>query len=107
MLNMCSVVHHHLCLHIQGYRTFYTGKYLNQYGVELAPGGLGHVPPGWDEWAGLKSNSRFYNYSLSINGEEEKHGDDYDNDYLTDVMGRKAADFLDNLDGTNRPNLRL
>ena len=47
----------------------------------------------------LQGNSKFYNYSLSINGEEEKHGDDYENDYLTDVMGRKAADFLDNLDG--------
>ena len=50
-------------------------------------------------WTGLKGNSKFYNYSLSINGEEEKHGDDYESDYLTDVMGRKAADFLDNLDG--------
>ena len=66
---------------------------------EVAPGGIGHVPPGWDAWAALKGNSRYYNYSLSINGEEEKHGDDYENDYLTDVIGRKAEDFLDNVDG--------
>ena len=66
---------------------------------EEAPGGIEHVPPGWDTWAALKGNSKYYNYSLSINGREEKHGDDYDNDYLTDVIGEKSADFLDKLDG--------
>ena len=83
----------------QGYKTFYGGKYLNQYGVDPSPGGIGHVPPGWDEWNALKGNSKYYNYTLSINGKEEKHGDDYENDYLTDVIGRKAAEFLDNLEG--------
>ena len=67
--------------------------------MEPSPGGIGHVPPGWDEWNALKGNSKFYNYTLSINGEEEKHGDDYENDYLMDVIGRKAAEFLDNLEG--------
>jgi len=38
---------------------------------------------------------RYYDYTLSINGKAEKHGDNYENDYLTDVIGRKAADFLD------------
>ena len=28
----------------------------------------------------------YYNYSLSVNGEEEKHGDNYQQDYLTDVI---------------------
>ena len=44
-------------INVQGYATFYAGKYLNQYGAAGA-GGLGHVPPGWDLWAGLKGNSR-------------------------------------------------
>lgn len=81
-------------LKLQGYRTFFAGKYLNQYGKDKA-GGVKHVPPGWDEWHGLVGNSRYYNYTLSVNGEEEVHGDTYEEDYLTDVIGRKAKDFLD------------
>ena len=36
-----------------GYLTFYAGKYLNEYGNKQV-GGLKHVPPGWDFWAGLQ-----------------------------------------------------
>ncbi len=40
--------------------------------------------------------TRYYNYDLSINGESvESHGEDYGEDYLTDVIGRKAQMFLD------------
>ena len=38
---------------------------------------------------------RNYNYTLSINGEAEEHGNIYENDYFTDVMGRKALDWLE------------
>ena len=38
---------------------------------------------------------RYYNYTLSINGKAEVHGDNYEDDYLTDVIGRKADEFLD------------
>lgn len=31
-------------------------------------------------------NSQYYNYSLSVNGKEEKHGDTYGDDYLTDLI---------------------
>ena len=75
------------------YTTFYAGKYLNQYGKKDA-GGVEHVPPGWDWWNGLVGNSKYYNYSLSVNGTLEKHGDKYENDYLTDVIGKKADKFL-------------
>ncbi len=38
---------------------------------------------------------RYYNYALLVNGKWEHHGQVYKEDYLTDVMGRKAHDFLD------------
>lgn len=80
-------------LHYAGYRTFYAGKYLNQYG-DTAAGGLSHVPPGWDWWIGLKGNSCYYNYSLSVNGSKEAHGSNPDHDYLTNVIWQHSRDFL-------------
>ncbi|KAJ8339503.1 hypothetical protein SKAU_G00362890 [Synaphobranchus kaupii] len=71
------------------YQTFYGGKYLNQYGKKEA-GGVGYVPPGWDQWHALVGNSQYYNYSLSVNGKEEKHGDSYDKDYLTDLIVNRS-----------------
>lgn len=78
----------------KGYSTFFAGKYLNQYGKPPA-GGVEHVPPGWDVWAGLVGNSVYYNYSLSVNGKREKHADQYPRDYLTDVIHKNARRFLD------------
>ena len=40
-------------------------------------GGHRHVPPGWDWWFGLVGNSKYYNYTLSINGKAKHHGDNY------------------------------
>ncbi|XP_015522323.2 N-acetylglucosamine-6-sulfatase isoform X1 [Neodiprion lecontei] len=74
------------------YTTFYAGKYLNQYGSRAA-GGPSHVPLGWDWWAGLVGNSKYYDYTLSINGTEKKYGDK-PGDYLTDVIGNLAMEFL-------------
>merc|ERR1712013_168130 len=79
-----------------GYTTMYAGKYLNQYGRK-AGGGLGHVPKGWHFWAGLVGNSRYYNYTLSLNGKPEVHKDSYPRDYLTDVIRRKAIQFLNKM----------
>ena len=70
------------------YQTFYAGKYLNNYDAKS-------VPNGWNYWAGLKGNSKYYNYDLNINGQIEHHGEDYSNDYLTDKIGQLAVDFLD------------
>lgn len=77
----------------QGYQTFFAGKYLNQYGFPRS-GGVEHIPPGWDEWHGLVGNSVYYNYTLSVNGKAEFHGDKYSDDYLTDVIGKRAHEFL-------------
>lgn len=80
----------------KGYQTFFGGKYLNQYGHAKA-GGVQHIPPGWQIWNALVGNSIYYNYSLSINGREEVHGDSYENDYLTDVLANRTLDFLKKL----------
>lgn len=45
-----------------------------------------HIPPGWDWWIGLVGNSKYYNYTLSVNGTAVHHRDSYQNDYLTDVI---------------------
>lgn len=76
------------------YQTFYGGKYLNQYGSKDA-GGVAHVPPGWDQWHALVGNSQYYNYTLSVNGKEEKHGDNYEKDYLTDLVLNRSLHFLE------------
>uniref|UniRef100_A0A8C9X2K5 N-acetylglucosamine-6-sulfatase n=1 Tax=Sander lucioperca TaxID=283035 RepID=A0A8C9X2K5_SANLU len=70
----------------QKYQTFFAGKYLNQYGKK--DGDVGYVPPGWDQWHALVGNSQYYNYTLSVNGKEEKHGDSYEKDYFTDLIDK-------------------
>ncbi|XP_026995413.1 glucosamine (N-acetyl)-6-sulfatase (Sanfilippo disease IIID), b [Tachysurus fulvidraco] len=75
------------------YQTFFGGKYLNQYGMNET-GGVGHVPPGWDQWHALVGNSQYYNYTLSVNGKAEVHKDDYEKDYLTDLILNRSLNFL-------------
>uniref|UniRef100_A0A8B9LWU1 N-acetylglucosamine-6-sulfatase n=1 Tax=Astyanax mexicanus TaxID=7994 RepID=A0A8B9LWU1_ASTMX len=75
------------------YQTFFAGKYLNEYGNKQA-GGVEHVPPGWDYWFALERNSKYYNYTLSVNGKAQRHGQNYSEDYLTDVLANVSIDFL-------------
>ena len=81
-------------VHLQkaGWRTFYGGKYLNQYAMDKA--GVAHIPPGWTDWLGLRGNSVYYNYVLSKDGKAEHHGKDYAADYLVDLLANRTADFL-------------
>ncbi|XP_073183984.1 N-acetylglucosamine-6-sulfatase isoform X3 [Lepidochelys kempii] len=55
-----------------GYQTFFAGKYLNE-----------------------EKNSKYYNYTLSINGKARRHGENYSADYLTDVLANMSLDFLE------------
>jgi N-acetylglucosamine-6-sulfatase len=76
-----------------GYKTSFSGKYLNDYGSPAA-GGTAHVPPGWTNWQGLVGNSVYYDYTLSNNGAPERHGSDYATDYLPNVILNRTLEFL-------------
>lgn len=84
------------------YTTAYLGKYLNQYG-NIKTGGPEHVPPGWDHWTALVGNSKYYNYTLSKNGVVEFHQDDPKEDYFTDLITKRAMNFLRNYNVTSGP----
>ena len=58
-------------------------------------GGLAHVPAGWDHWVGLQGNSRYYNYSVSMNGKAVQHGHDYEHDYFPDLVKNTSLAWID------------
>ncbi|HST85961.1 MAG TPA: sulfatase [Kineosporiaceae bacterium] len=84
-----------------GYRTALMGKYLNEYQPQEA-GKIGPVPPGWSEWAvGGDSYSEF-NYKLNVNGKVKSYGD-APKDYLTDVIAKRGAAFIDRAVAAKQP----
>eukprot|EP00026_Physarum_polycephalum_P001268 Phypoly_transcript_01269.p2 GENE.Phypoly_transcript_01269~~Phypoly_transcript_01269.p2 ORF type:complete len:397 (-),score=45.48 Phypoly_transcript_01269:413-1603(-) len=72
-----------------GYRTSFSGKYLNEYYNAT------HVPPGWTDWFALLGNSVYYDYNMSVNGLLVSHGGNYSTDYFTDLVGNHSVAWLE------------
>ena len=80
-----------------GYATGLFGEYLNYYLDEDTT----HVPPGWDEWH-ARGDIAYYEYELNENGEIVSYGNDTE-DYFTDVLSRKATDFVRRVTSDSQP----
>ncbi len=87
-----------------GYRTVMLGKYLNGYPI---PEDRNFFPVGWDEWYSPAKGSPYvgYKYTLNENGIQVDYLEDLQGDsmYLTDVLARKAEDFIRRADVDNVP----
>jgi arylsulfatase A-like enzyme len=75
-----------------GYRTILLGKYLNGY---PEGGSRTHRPPGWGEFVSPVDDEAYkgFGYRMNENGRVVSYGD-RSQDYLTDVLARKAEDLL-------------
>ncbi len=85
-------------LHRAGYRTWFTGKYLNGYGES----GVGprHVPPGWDQWRATVDPTT-YNFMepvVNINGHLKRF-----HAYSTDVIRKQSLAMLGSHPRSHRP----
>ncbi len=82
-------------LQAAGYRTVLLGKYLNGYPFRED---RTYVPVGWDEWYSAAKGSPFagFTYTLNENGRQVDYNEtgQGESQYMTDVLGRKAADFI-------------
>ena len=83
-------------LQAAGYRTALFGKYLNGYPF---PEDRSYVPVGWNEWYSASKGSPFagFRYTMNENGKQVDYaetGQGGESQYMTDVLSRKAADFM-------------
>jgi len=92
-------------LQSRGYLTAMMGKYLNGY-VPTAPvdGKRAFVPPGWSEWDVAGNGYAEFNYTLNENGTLVRYGQ-RPQDYLTDVLAKKGAGFIDRATAADKPFL--
>ncbi|HEY5243173.1 MAG TPA: sulfatase [Polyangiaceae bacterium] len=93
-----------VALQLAGYRTAMMGKYLNGYmgGPAASPVPDTYVPPGWDEWDVAGNGYPEYDYELNQDGTLDYYGHQ-PQDYLTDVLARRGADFIDSSAQSGQP----
>jgi N-acetylglucosamine-6-sulfatase len=66
-----------------GYRTTFTGKFLNTYGHG---DGRTEVPPGWDDWnASVRGVYDYHRVEVNENGRVVSHAGEYQADVVQDV----------------------
>ena len=91
-------------LQAAGYRTVLLGKYLNGYPF---PEDRSYVPVGWDEWYSAAKGSPFagFRYTMNENGKEVDYAEtgQGESQYMTDVLGRKAGEFIQRADEDGVP----
>ncbi|MFD1722690.1 sulfatase [Amnibacterium endophyticum] len=81
-----------------GYRTAFMGKYLNGYIPQTMK-----PEPGWDEWVtGGGGGYAELGYTLNENGVPRHYGH-RPQDYMVDVLSRKAAGFIRDTAPTGQP----
>ncbi len=90
-------------LQAAGYQTAFLGRYLNGYPNSVSQI---YVPPGWDEWASPVRGQPWSgaNYTLNENGRLVSYAGRAE-DYITDVMARKANDFIRRAAPSSQPFL--
>jgi N-acetylglucosamine-6-sulfatase len=87
-------------LQAAGYRTVFLGKYLNGYPDR---DNRTYIPPGWNEWYSPDKGKPYVGlrYEMNENGSLIYY-DSNAEDYLTDVLARKAVKFIEQ--SANTPN---
>jgi N-acetylglucosamine-6-sulfatase len=95
-----------LALQRAGYRTAMMGKYLNGYleGPDRSPIGSTVIPPGWNEWNVAGWGYPEFGYGLDVNGTVRRFGH-RPRDYLTNVIARRGAQFIDSSAASGHPFL--
>ena len=85
-----------VALQRSGYQTAMMGKFLNGYlqGSDRSGVPDTYVPPGWNEWDVAGFGYPEYNYPLNVNGVVHHFGH-RPHAYLTDVIARRGAAFVD------------
>ncbi|HEY2697271.1 MAG TPA: sulfatase, partial [Pseudonocardiaceae bacterium] len=86
-----------------GYHTAMMGKYLNGYQPAAKLGGnQPYVPPGWNEWDVAGNGYPEFNYALNQNHQVQHYGEK-PADYLTNVLGGKATNFINTQSAAHTP----
>src|SRR5436853_29416 len=80
-----------------GYLTGMLGQYLNGSLPRTR-----HIPPGWTSWDVAGNGYPEFNYNLNEDG-RLVHYASAPSDYLTDVLARKGAAFVDQAANAGRP----